>query len=111
MVKNIRKIGLTCVVFFATALIAWGDGFEPVEILVPIVITSGESTVITLNIAGSGTTHIQSIPSGVVDTQVTVSNGLNFLSLSVATGYSGPVVIYATVAGSSQSVSAASYVQ
>jgi hypothetical protein len=111
MIKGIRKISLACVALIATALVAWGDIKEPIEILVPVVMTSGESAEITLNMEGSGTAHIQSIPSGVVDTQVTVSNGLNFVSFSVATGYSGPVVIYATVAGSSQSVSAASYVQ
>lgn len=111
MVKSFRKISLTCVALIATALIAWGDGNEPVEIFVPEALAAGSTVPCALVIEGTGVAHIQSIPSGVVDINMNVVDGINNVALPVAYGYSGPVIIYATMTGSSQTVSTTSTVQ
>jgi hypothetical protein len=111
MVLGIRKIGLTCIALVATALIAWGDSVEPVDIFVPEALAAGSTVPCALVIEGTGVAHIQSIPSGVVDINMSVVDGVNNIDLPVAYGYSGPVIIYATMTGSSQAVSTTSTVE
>jgi hypothetical protein len=110
MLQNFRRILAIGAVFCATAGIAFGDHNWPIDIAVPPIMGGGGFETCTLTVEGQGTAHIQSIPPGVVDVEVTVTDGVNYINLPISTSYPGGAIIYATLEGSSQTVSTATIV-
>ena len=76
----------------------------------PTGISGGTYQPCILTVEGQGTAHIQSYPPGVVSADVSVVDGANTISVAVASGYTGPVTVYATLEGSSQVVSTSTLV-
>lgn len=100
----IRKISAT--VFFTVIAIttAFGDNINPVEILLPALVSAGSMQPCVVTVEGTGVVHIHSIPAGVVESDVPVHPGANYVNVAFSASYIGAVTVYATMDGSSQVV-------
>lgn len=108
--KSLRKTVAACMVTVLVAAVAFADIVRPIDLGFPPTVTAGTSAFCELEITGgNGTVQIQSSPSGVVNTTVSVHNGINTFSVPVASGYTGSLTVSAT--GGGQTVSTTTVVQ
>jgi hypothetical protein len=103
-VTGFHKIIVSGACLLIVALGALGDNVKPTDVILPTLVTAGATAPCVVTVEGSGVAHLHSIPSGVVELDVTVQNGGNYVSVPFAAGYVGPVTVYATVEGSTQIV-------
>lgn len=101
---GIHKVIATGICLLAVAIAAFGDVVNPVDVLLPTLVGAGSNAPCVVTVEGSGVAHLHSIPAGVVELNVPVQNGGNYVTVPFSPSYAGPVTIYATMEGSTQVV-------
>jgi hypothetical protein len=109
-IKSVYRIVITGLSLFLMSTIAFSDEEHPVDIAIPSIVSAGSSQNCVINVSGSGTAHLYSIPQGVVNVDVAVQNGQNYVSVPFSQNYVGLVTVYATVNNNTQVVGATSVV-
>ncbi|WP_395146284.1 hypothetical protein [Armatimonas sp.] len=101
---NFRKIVTTTFLLSVTIISAFGEGIRPTDILLPGIVSAGSMQPCVVTVEGAGVVHIHSIPAGVVDMDVPVHPGANYVNVAFSASYVEVVTVYATMDGSSQVV-------
>lgn len=101
---NFRKIVTTTFLLSVTIISAFGEGIRPTDIFLPALVSAGSTQPCVVTVEGAGTAHLHSIPAGVVDIDVPVQPGTNYVNVAFSASYIGAVTVYATMDGSNQVV-------
>lgn len=98
------KVVATGICLLMVTLVAFGDNANPIDVLLPTLVGAGSNAPCVVTVEGSGVAHLHSVPAGVVELEVPVQNGGNYVTVPFSSSYAGPVTIYATMEGSTQVV-------
>ncbi len=102
--KNNDKLVATIFCLIIVSIRAFAEGINPVEIFLPALVSAGSTQPCVVTVEGAGTAHLHSIPAGVVDIDVPVQPGTNYVNVAFSASYIGAVTVYATMDGSNQVV-------
>lgn len=101
---DVKRATTALFILTLTMASAFGDERHPTDILLPEIVSAGSMQPCVVTVEGAGVVHIHSIPAGVVDIDVPVQPGTNYVNVAFSASYIGAVTVYATMDGSNQVV-------